>query len=143
MRPSILSPVPCFVMLVLGILTLSISSDAAFGETAAIQPLFTAATELPSTPNPASAVIWTGSSSTAGKVAPEVLDDTVDGRTSSFLVVLNAQADLRKAQNIRDHDARGWYVYSTLSEHASRSQATLKAMLDSQGVQYRSFWVVN
>ena len=44
---------------------------------------------------------------------------------------------------MKDQDARGWYVYNTLKEHAARTQAPLKAELDAQGVPYKSYWAVN
>ena len=44
---------------------------------------------------------------------------------------------------MRDQDARGWFVYNTLSEHAARTQIGLRNFLDSRGVTYQSFWVVN
>ena len=44
---------------------------------------------------------------------------------------------------MKDQDARGWYVYRTLKQTAERTQAPIKAVLDKQGVTYRSFWVAN
>ena len=45
--------------------------------------------------------------------------------------------------DIRDQDARGWFVYDTLSKHAARTQVGLQNFLNSRGVTYQSFWVVN
>ena len=78
-----------------------------------------------------------------GKVQNRVLSDTSAGRDSSFIVELTQQADLSKAYSMKDQDARGWYVYRTLKRTAEQTQAPLKAMLDAQGVSYRSFWVAN
>src|SRR6476646_11627055 len=44
---------------------------------------------------------------------------------------------------MKDQDARGWYVYRTLKRTAEQTQGPLKAMLDAQGVSYKSFWVAN
>ena len=65
------------------------------------------------------------------------------GSDSSFIVELTQQADLSKAYSMKDQDARGWYVYRTLKQTAEKTQGPLKAMLDKQGVSYRSFWVAN
>src|SRR5215831_14486228 len=79
----------------------------------------------------------------AGKISPEVLAETTDGKSASVIVFLADQADLSAAFNIKDHDARGWYVYKTLTQHAQHSQESLKKSLDAQGVSYQSFWVAN
>ncbi len=78
-----------------------------------------------------------------GKVQNLVLRDTTAGRQSSFIIELTQQADLSKAYTMKDQDARGWYVYRTLKRTAEKTQGPLKAMLDAQGVSYRSFWVAN
>ena len=44
---------------------------------------------------------------------------------------------------MKDQNARGWYVYRTLKRTAEKTQGPLKAMLDAQGVSYKSFWVAN
>ena len=78
-----------------------------------------------------------------GKVQNLVLRDTSAGRQSSFIIELTQQADLSKAYAMKDQDARGWYVYRTLKRTAEKTQGPLKAMLDAQGVSYKSFWVAN
>ena len=78
-----------------------------------------------------------------GKVQNRVLSDTAAGRDSSYVVELTQQADLSKAYSMKDQNARGWYVYRTLKQTAEKTQGPLKAMLDAQGVSYRSFWVAN
>ena len=78
-----------------------------------------------------------------GKVQNRVLSDTSAGSQSSFIVELKQQADLSKAYAMKNQDARGWYVYRTLKQTAEQTQGPLKAMLDQQGVSYRSFWVAN
>jgi len=81
--------------------------------------------------------------SSASKVEPRVMAATESGQNTSFLVLLSDQADLRAAYSIQDQDARGWYVYRTLTEHAARTQAGLRRFLDASGVKYKSFWVAN
>jgi serine protease AprX len=82
-------------------------------------------------------------SSPSNKIAPEVLADTEDGKSSSTVIFLADQADVSAANQMTDQDARGWYVYKTLSEHASRTQASLKSYLKSRGVEFQSFWIAN
>ena len=74
-----------------------------------------------------------------GKVQNLVLHDTTAGRQSSFVIELTQQADLSKAYAMKDQNARGWYVYRTLKRTAEKTQGPLKAMLDAQGVSYKSF----
>ena len=62
---------------------------------------------------------------------------------ASFVIHLEDQADLSAAYAIRDQDARGWYVYRTLREHAARTQAPIRALLDSRGVRYEPRWAAN
>jgi len=79
----------------------------------------------------------------AAKIEPRILSATANGQSTSFLILLNDQADLRAAFSLQDQDARGWYVYRTLTEHAARTQAGIRQFLDAAGVKYQSFWVAN
>jgi subtilisin family serine protease len=79
----------------------------------------------------------------ASKIEAAVLRDTADGKSTSAMVLLADQADVNSAYGMQDQDARGWYIYNTLTKHAQRTQASLRASLDAQGVSYRSFWAVN
>src|SRR6266542_5590599 len=80
---------------------------------------------------------------TAGKIAPQVLAETAEGASASVVVFLADQADVRAADDMKDQDARGWFVYTTLKEHAERTQAGLRKLLDAQGASYRSYWAAN
>jgi serine protease AprX len=84
-----------------------------------------------------------GTASIAAKIQPEVLQATSDGKSASVIVLLADQADLSKAYGIKDQDARGWYVYNTLRDHATRSQAPLRAALTPLGVSVKSMWAAN
>ena len=79
----------------------------------------------------------------ASKIAPEVLADTADGRIASVIILLADQADVSAGHAMRDQGARGWFVYDTLTQHAARTQIGLRNFLNSKGVTYQSFWVVN
>jgi subtilisin family serine protease len=80
---------------------------------------------------------------TTDKIAPEVLADTADGRSASVIILLADQADVSAGYGMRDQDARGWFVYNTLSQHAALTQSGIRNLLNSKGVTYQSFWVVN
>jgi subtilisin family serine protease len=79
----------------------------------------------------------------SAKVAPKVLADTAGGKATSVVVLLADQADVSAADDMTDQDARGWYVYNTLTQHAARTQVGLTEYLKTQGVTYQSFWVAN
>jgi subtilisin family serine protease len=57
--------------------------------------------------------------------------------------MLADQADVSLAYEIKNQDARGWYVYNALTEHAARTQAGLQQFLKSEGVPFQSFWAAN
>src|SRR3954468_16954334 len=77
------------------------------------------------------------------KIAPEVLAQTAADGYAPIVIMLADQADVSAAREIKDQDARGRFVYNTLTEHASRTQASLRAELDARGVAYQSFWAAN
>src|SRR5207237_5143771 len=54
---------------------------------------------------------------TANKIAPEVVADTSDGKSASVIILLAEQANVSAAYGMSDQDARGWFVYNTLSQH--------------------------
>jgi subtilisin family serine protease len=78
-----------------------------------------------------------------GKIAPEVLADTAGGKSASVVILLADQADVGAAYAMQDQDARGWFVYQTLTQHAARTQADLQAFLTARGASYQSFWAAN
>src|SRR5438034_10760953 len=82
-------------------------------------------------------------SAPTNKIAPEVLADTAGGKSASEIFLLADQADVSAGYGMKDQDARGWSVYNTLSQHAVRTQKGIRNLLDSRGVTYQSFWVVN
>jgi hypothetical protein len=60
-----------------------------------------------------------------------------------LFVILRDQADVSSAVSIADRDERIRYVYTTLTQHADRTQANLRATLDRLGVAYRPYYLVN
>ena len=81
--------------------------------------------------------------SSTSKIDTLVLRDTAGGTKASFLIHLSDQADLSAAYRIRDQNARGWYVYRALREHALRSQAPIRALLEARNASYRPYWAAN
>jgi subtilisin family serine protease len=79
----------------------------------------------------------------AAKVDPSLLAATTEGETAEFLIVLEEQADLSGVAQLRDKNERGRFVYETMTALASRTQAPLRAILDSRGVSYRPYWIRN
>jgi hypothetical protein len=62
---------------------------------------------------------------------------------ADFMVEMVAQADLSKAYDIKDWDARGWFVYNTLKATAEQSQAHARDYLDKVGLRYDSYFTGN
>ncbi len=62
---------------------------------------------------------------------------------AEFLVALKEQADLSAAYSMSDWDARGQAVLSALQATANRSQAGLRAALDSGGITYQPLYIIN
>ncbi|MCA1554780.1 MAG: S8 family serine peptidase, partial [Chloroflexi bacterium] len=60
-----------------------------------------------------------------------------------LFVILRDQADLSRADSIADRDERTRYVYTTLTQHANRTQANLRAYLDRMHVGYVPYYLVN
>lgn len=83
------------------------------------------------------------SSNPTAKIAPRVLTETQNGKTTEALVVLKEQADLRPAASLPTKEEKGTFVFTTLREVANRTQAPLLRMLDSMGVPHESFYIVN
>ncbi len=77
------------------------------------------------------------------KIAPRVMAETENGKTTEALVVLTEQADLRPAANLQTKVEKGTFVVNALREVATRTQAPILRMLDSLGVSYQSFYIVN
>lgn len=60
-----------------------------------------------------------------------------------IFVILMPQADVSAAVSAADYDARRTLVYRTLVDHANRSQADLRALLDAVRVRYTPYYLVN
>lgn len=80
---------------------------------------------------------------TTPKISAQVLADTAGGKNTSVVILLADQADVSAAYAMQDQDARGWFVYNTLTQHAARTQVGLQKFLKAQGIAYQSFWAAN
>ena len=76
------------------------------------------------------------------KVDEFVLLELDDG-LGDFLVYLSEQADLSYASELPDKLAKGRYVFETLRGVAVRTQPPLITALETAGVDYQTFWIVN
>lgn len=85
-----------------------------------------------------------GGSASGPTVDPRVLEDTADGRTGEFLVVLKAQANARAtAARAPNRQARGRWVFDALRQAADATQPAVRTHLDALGARYRAYWIVN
>ena len=60
-----------------------------------------------------------------------------------LFVILRDQADVSSATTIADRGERLRTVYTTLTAHADRTQARLRAELDRRGIAYQPYYLVN
>jgi hypothetical protein len=78
------------------------------------------------------------------RVDPRVLEDTAEGATARFIVVLKAQPNTRALVAAEaNRAARGRIVFDALRRAAQATQPALRAQLDALGARYRAFTVVN
>lgn len=75
-------------------------------------------------------------------VDPVLLAESKRSASLEYLVFFEEQADLSAAYEM-DWEARGWYVYETLTAFAEESQARVQKYLESTGISYTSFWAEN
>ena len=60
-----------------------------------------------------------------------------------LFVVLKSQPDMSQAVTIKDYNQRRLYVYQTLVKNAETSQAGIRKALDSLGIRYTPYYLVN
>ncbi len=83
------------------------------------------------------------SAGTLAKIEPWVMENTRAGAQAEFFVVLEKQADLAAAAQLKSKLSKGTFVYQTLFQTAQEAQKPIRALLDAQGVEYRPFYLVN
>ena len=76
------------------------------------------------------------------RIDARVLSQTTQG-DATVLVRLRQKADLGPAAAIAGWAARGNFVVKQLQSVADTSQAGIRALLQTQGVRFQYFWIVN
>lgn len=77
------------------------------------------------------------------KIDPWVAETLDEKGTAEFLVVLEAQADLEGARELRSKRARGEYVFERLRRTAASTQPAVLAELGARQVETKPFWIAN
>jgi subtilisin family serine protease len=77
------------------------------------------------------------------KVSPAVFAALNEHASTGFIIVLEEQADLSAAKNLRGKEAKGTLVYETLHTLAKNSQQEIVSELNKHHVAFQSFWIVN
>jgi len=79
----------------------------------------------------------------AGKIAPWVIEHTVNGQEAELFVVRADQADLSGAAALATKDEKGRFVHDALWDKAQTTQAPIVQWLREFGIEHRSFYIVN
>ena len=77
------------------------------------------------------------------KMSEWVLERTATGGEAEFLVILSDQADLSGAEAFETKEEKGRYVFETLRAHAQSTQGPILNWLEQNGIEHRSFYIVN
>ena len=77
------------------------------------------------------------------KIAPWVLERTAGGAQAEFLVVMNEQADLSGARNLRTKQEKGRFVRDALWNKAQATQGSITDWLKEHNIEYHQFYIVN
>lgn len=77
------------------------------------------------------------------KIAPWVLEHTAKGAQAEFLVIMNDQADLGRAETLKTKEEKGRFVRDALWNKAQASQGAIMQWLEERKIEYRSFYIVN
>jgi PKD repeat protein len=77
------------------------------------------------------------------RIDPQLVQNLAASGTADFVVVLSKQADLSAASTIKDWNARGEYVYNTLSDFANQNQVGLRSFLAARGANYTPLYIIN
>ncbi len=60
-----------------------------------------------------------------------------------FLIIMQKQADISAAKQLRKKEEKGKYVFETLSAFAEKDQRNIRDVLRPLDVPFRSFWIIN
>ena len=76
-------------------------------------------------------------------VDPSVAASVESAGKADFFVTFTAKADLSPAAGIADWTARGQFVVDALQKTAETSQASVRAHLAAEGLEFTPYWVSN
>jgi subtilisin family serine protease len=76
-------------------------------------------------------------------LSSEVALEVTDGRDASVLVFLRDNADVTNAVTLQAKTDKGRFVYSTLVDHANKTQGDLVKLLTAEGVSFQRFHLIN
>jgi len=79
----------------------------------------------------------------ANKIAPWVMEHTVNGQEAEFFVVLADQADLSPAASLSTKAEKGRFVFQTLQTKAQTTQGSILQWLRDRALEHRSYYIVN
>ena len=77
------------------------------------------------------------------KVNPSVFDELRARQTTEILVTMREQADLSRVSNGLTKEEKGELVVQILRGTAERSQSDMQQFLQTQNVDFQSFWLIN
>lgn len=63
--------------------------------------------------------------------------------TVEFLIIMQKQADVSAAKQLRKKEDKGRFVFETLSAFAENDQRTVRDLLQNEHVLHHSFWIIN
>lgn len=69
--------------------------------------------------------------------------EQLNNKPADFIIMMAKQADVSAADKLKTKIEKGQYVFDTLVATANSTQTDLRAYLDSQKVDYKSFYIVN
>jgi Subtilase family len=76
-------------------------------------------------------------------VDPWILEQVEQTGVSDFFIILDEQADVSGAKQIKDKADKGRYVFNALQAVAKRTQAPILKALDNAGATYRPYYIQN
>jgi serine protease AprX len=77
------------------------------------------------------------------KIAPWVVDHTLNGQQAEFIVVLADQADLSEARKAKTKHEKAHRVRDALWNKAQQTQQPILRWLRQRNIEYRAFYIVN
>lgn len=75
---------------------------------------------------------------------PDSLLKAIDSDGSAgFFVVMSEQADVSQAMYLKSKEAKGQYVFETLTATADRSQKDIRTVLTARNASFKPYWITN